>query len=143
VVRLEAAGILMSRRVGRTRSVRTNPDSRFAGDLAPLVLKAFGPSQVLAGLLANLRGVRQAFIFGSWADRFLGIQGQAPADLDVLILGDPDRDEVFAVERSAQEMLGLDVNVMVRSMASWEADEGGFATSVRSGSIVPIEIEAA
>src|SRR2546430_3266790 len=80
--RLEGAGILESQRVGKSRMLRPNLRSPYAVDLGSLVIKAFGPGHVLAPLLSEVRGVDEAFLFGSWADRYEGRVGSAPGDVD-------------------------------------------------------------
>jgi hypothetical protein len=48
-----------------------------------LLLKAFGAAALVGPALAEVPGVEQAFLFGSWAARHLGEAGPEPADLDV------------------------------------------------------------
>lgn len=142
VVRLEEAGILVSHRVGNTRLIRPNEDSSYTDDLGGLVLKAFGPVHVLARALRDVPGVEEAYVFGSWAERYSGIRGPAAGDVDVLVLGKPDRDAIYAAALEAQEQIGLEINITTRSKEAWEADQGGFARSVRSGPLVPIQLES-
>jgi predicted nucleotidyltransferase len=89
VVRAEQAGVLASPRVGNTRLV-TAARSPLTGPLTELLLRSFGPLQVLAEELADVEGIEAAYIFGSWAARYIGESGRPPADLDVLVIGEPD-----------------------------------------------------
>jgi hypothetical protein len=57
VKRLEAAGIVRSRMVGRTKLVRVNSEAPFYQALRDLVVITLGPAQVLGEELAGLGGV--------------------------------------------------------------------------------------
>lgn len=138
--RLERAGVVRTRRVGNTRLVTAAPDSPLEPELSHLVLKAFGPVVVISTALQAVPGVTQAFIFGSWAARYLGEGGAQPGDIDVLVIGRPDRDDVDDALRRAGEQLGLPVNAVVRSPEAWNAAEDPFARSVKQGPIVDLDV---
>lgn len=58
-----------------------------------VLTRAFGVPAVLAEALGRLPGITAAYVYGSWAARYEGQAGQRPVgDIDLLILGDPDRD---------------------------------------------------
>lgn len=143
VERMEEAGVLTSRRVGNTRLVRVNPDSPYAEELGALVLKVYGPVHVLARLLAGVEGVQAVYVFGSWAQRYRGVSGRPPGDLDVLLIGRPDRDVIYGVELQAQAELGLEVQITVRSRESWEEGQDALIRNVREGALVPVPIAEA
>ncbi len=137
VSRLERAGILGTRRVGNARLVSANTASPVHQPLAELVLKSFGPLQVVAEELAGIEGVADVYIFGSWAARYRGTEGPSPADVDVLVIGTPSRDEVYEAALRVEHRLGRQVNAAIRSKASWEAARDGFVKQVRSSPLVP------
>jgi len=136
--RLEQAGILTSERVGTARLLRPNESSPFYPELSTLIFKAFGPLPVLRERLTQLRGVEDAFIFGSWASRYAGEHGEAPGDIDLLILGGPDRRKLARLCREASEELGLDVRPTVLAKEDWESDATGFIRSVKERPLVPV-----
>ena len=136
--RLEEAGILMSERIGRARLVRPNEDSPFFPELRGLLLKAFGPVPVLGEGLRELAGVEQAFIYGSWASRYAGEPGEAPGDIDLLVLGSPDRRQLARLCREASEELGFEVNPTVLSVSDWESDATGFIRSLKDQPLIPL-----
>jgi predicted nucleotidyltransferase len=138
VSRFERAGILQTRRVGNTRLVRANTASPIYRPLAELVLKAFGPAQVVAEEFAKIRGTKEIYIFGSWAARYQGEEGPTPADVDVLVIGSPDRDDVYQAALRSESRLGREVNTTIRSKASWRSARDGFIRQVRSSPIVPV-----
>src|SRR3989304_4278590 len=87
VNRLEQAGLVVSERIGRARVVRPDERSPLYPELSALIFKAFGPSTVLARMLRGLPGGEAAYIFGSWASRYHGEAGPAPADIALLAVG--------------------------------------------------------
>lgn len=137
VSRAEAAGVVVSRRVGNTRLVRAQP-SPITEPLTELLLRSFGPLQVIAGEFAPVGGLDGLYVFGSWAARYAGLPGRAPADLDVLAIGQPDRDEVDDAAQRARRRLGREVNVTIRSVPWWRTGTDGFHTEVTTRPLIPI-----
>ena len=87
VRRLQGAGLVAVRTVGRLKFLQANTASPYFRPLAQLVLMSFGPPLVVSEELATLPGVDQAFIYGSWAARYAGEPGPAPNDVHVLLVG--------------------------------------------------------
>jgi predicted nucleotidyltransferase len=120
VVRLEAAGLLTSSRVGNMRLVRVAPDSPIHRELRDLLAKAFGPAPLLEAELAQVEGVQDAYIFGSWARRFHGEPGALPRDVDLLVIGRAEPDDVYRAAQSVEERLGLEINPIVVGDEDWD-----------------------
>lgn len=136
--RLEQAGIFVSRRVGRSRLVSANTRSPVYEPLARLVLMSFGPALVVGEELASVEGIAETYLFGSWAARYQGVPGHAPADLDVLVVGSPDRDAVHDAVLRAERRLGVPVNATVRSQTAWEDEVEGFIRTVKDGPLIAV-----
>ncbi len=137
VTRAEQAGVVSSRRLGNTRLV-TAANSSLTAPLTELLLRSFGPRQVLAEELEGVEGIEKAYLFGSWAARYAGEAGQPPADLDVLIIGAPDRDELDDAAQRAASRLAREVNVTIRSPAWWREGTDGFHADVTRRPLVPV-----
>ena len=144
VDRLEQAGIVSSVREGRNRLVRMTVTGSLRAAIETLVLHAAGPVTVIAQELARVDGVEEAFLYGSWAERYLGTPGAVPHDIDVLVIGSPDRDDVEDAADRARHRLGLDreVNATVVSRRSWGAGTSPFLRTVRERALVPLDLEA-
>ncbi|GEL21421.1 ArsR family transcriptional regulator [Pseudonocardia sulfidoxydans NBRC 16205] len=136
--RLEEAGILRSRRIGNARLVSADPASPAIAPLTELVTLSFGPVQVLAEEFDGIADVDALEVFGSWAARHHGEHGAPPADVDVLVVGSPDRDTVHDAATRAEERIGLPVNATVVAPQRWESGTDGFVTRVRESSRVPV-----
>ena len=138
--RLQAAELLRVQTVGRTKLLRGNQDSPYLQPLTQLVLMSFGPPLVVAEEFGEVGGIQQIFIFGSWAERYAGTQGPVPRDVDVLVIGAPNRDDLFAAAERAEQRLGREVNPVVRSAEQWRTADDGFTTQLRSSAILEIPL---
>lgn len=141
VERAEAAGLVTSRLVGRTRLLRADPASPYFSGLSDVLVKAFGVPWVLGQALDDVTGIDKAYVYGSWAARFSGEKGDRPVgDIDLLVLGEPDRDDVYAAASSAERRLGRAVQVTIRP-ADWLTDGSGtFHDTVAGRPMVPVPL---
>lgn len=130
--RLEDTGLLTGRAVGRSRLLRANTDHRAFTPLAQLLLVSFGPHVVIAEEFAALPRTSQVIIYGSWAARYAGIDGPAPADIDVLVVGTPDRPAVYAAAERAEARLGIPVNPTLRTPARWQVGDDTLVASIKA-----------
>jgi DNA-binding transcriptional ArsR family regulator len=136
VHRLLGAGILASREVGRSKLLRANQDNRMVGPLTELVRTTFGPDVIVREEFADLEGALEVVLFGSWAARFHGEAGPLPADVDVLVVGSPDRTAVYDAADRAQERLGFPVNPTVVSPQRWAAADDPLVRQLRSAPLL-------
>jgi predicted nucleotidyltransferase len=137
ITRAEQAGVVSSRRLGNVRLVKA-ADSPLTVPLTELLLRSFGPRQVVAEEFDGVEGIEEAYLFGSWAARYAGEAGRAPADLDVLVIGAPDRDELDDAAQRAGGRLAREVNVTIRSPAWWREGTDGFHADVTRRPLVPV-----
>ena len=141
VERAVAAGLVTSRLVGRTRLIRADPASPYFSGLSDVLVKAFGVPWVLGQTLAGVGGIDGAYVYGSWAARFSGEEGDRPVgDIDLLVLGGPDRDEVYAAASSAERRLGRAVQVTIRSTDWLTEGSGTFHDTVAGRPMVPVPL---
>jgi hypothetical protein len=141
--RLLAAGFISDSRRGNLRLIRAITDTPVSRPLTDLLAVTYGPLPVLTDLLARFPGVSGAFIYGSWAARYHGEPGPVPGDVDVLVVGTADRDDLDDIARVAQERLGRPVNIRRISPAAWvEPDPGNaFLTSVRQRPLIQLQLD--
>jgi len=119
VHRAEQAGLVTTRKLGNVRLVRANTASPYYGGLSEILTRAFGVPAVLTEALQSVQGITAAYIYGSWAARHEGQPGQRPVgDIDVLILGEPDRDQLYAAVSAAEERAGYP-DQRPRSRPAW------------------------
>lgn len=141
VRRLQGAEVLSATTVGRTKLLTANRESPYLRPLAQLATMAFGSPMVIADEFGPVDDIHAIFIYGSWAARYEGEPGPSPKDIDVLVLGKPDRDELFEAARRAERRLGREVNVTQRTRRQWKTATDGFAEQVRSSPIVEVSVD--
>ena len=138
VVRLETAGVVISRTIAGTKVYTANTSAPFYLPLRDLVTVVAGPAHVLAEELSGLAGIDFAVIFGSWAARYRGEHGPTPNDIDVLVVGSADRDDVYDAAGRAQRRLGREVNTVVVSLDRWNSGEDPLMRDVHAKPVVPV-----
>ncbi len=140
VTRLLDGGVLLERTVGRSRLVRANVDYPLLRPLTEMVQAGYGPVGVLSDLLRNQRGVREAYIFGSWAARRAGVSGPPPRDIDLVVVGDATQRELHALAAKATKDLGQDVNITRVDPAAWLDQSNAFVKTIRSRPMTRIPV---
>jgi DNA-binding transcriptional ArsR family regulator len=141
IERAEQAGLVTSRKVGNTRFVRANPDSPYYAGLAEVLTRAFGVPAVLVQALQGVPGITTVYIYGSWAARHAGETGQRPVgDIDVLVLGEPDRDRLYEGLSTAEGRLGRSVEATIRDADWLESGTGTFHDTVTSRPLLKLDL---
>lgn len=135
--RLLQAGILAERRAGRTRLLRADPDSPLFAPLREILLITTGPVALLKEELSRIQGIESAFLHGSFASRMRGVDGPAPNDIDVLVIGTPDPDEVYDACERIEEIVHRPVNPTITTRNEF-GRESGFHTQVRTSPVIPV-----
>ncbi len=140
--RLVEAGFAADSRRGNVRLLRAATGTPVSRPLTDLLAATYGPLPVLTDLLAGQPGVSAAFIYGSWAARYSGEPGPVPADVDVLVVGTADRDDLDDVARAAQDRLGRPVNIRRIAEAAWADPDPGnaFLASVRQRPLIELPL---
>lgn len=140
--RLVAAGFVDDARLGNVRLIRAVTDAPFSRPLTDLLAVTYGPLPVLTDLLAEADGVMSAFIYGSWAARYQGEPGTVPEDVDVLVVGTADRDDLDEIAQAAQRRLGRPVNIRRVRPAAWASPDpdDAFLASVRERPLVQLHV---
>jgi DNA-binding transcriptional ArsR family regulator len=135
VNRFSEVGLITERRAGRTREVSANPKSRYTRPLTELLTLAFGPHVVIGEEFADIPATGVA-IYGSWAARYAGVPGPAPADVDVLVVGEPSRPDIYDAADRAEQRIGFPVNVTLSSPSRWAAASDGLIQQIQSAPLV-------
>ncbi|MGH9126784.1 MAG: winged helix-turn-helix domain-containing protein [Acidimicrobiales bacterium] len=142
VVRLARAGIVAVRGQGRNKLVSANWNLSWAGPLAEVLDRTIGPLLMLADALADVAGLEEAWVFGSWAARYQGHPGHAPHDIDVIAVGD-DLSQIALAKASmaVSERAGVDVNPIAVPTGKWAYPApGSFVADVRAGPTVRVPV---
>jgi DNA-binding transcriptional ArsR family regulator len=138
--KLAEGGLIRTRRRGNLRLIRAVTDSPLTRPLTDLLAVTYGPLPVLSDLLAKVRGITEAYIYGSWAARYDGEPGPAPADVDVLVIGSADPDVLDEIADKARATLRRPVNIRRIRAETWNASDptDPFIKSVKSRPLVTV-----
>ena len=88
--RLEEQGLIVSETIGRSRVYRSAPNSRSAREMRTVIQRTLGVEASLRQVLADLPGIDDAFIFGSYATG----SDRVGSDVDLFVVGSPASDEL-------------------------------------------------
>jgi len=138
--KLVEGGLIRSRKRGNLRLIRAVTDSLLSRPLTDLLAVTYGPLPVLTDLIAKVAGITEAYIYGSWAARYRGESGPVPADVDVLVVGAADLDDLDEIAGKAQIVLHRPVNIRRIRPETWNASNptDPFIRSVKSRPLVTI-----
>lgn len=139
VHKLVEAGIFRDRRVGRARLVSPG-DNPLNGPLAELVAVSYGPKALVEDALRGVHDLEEAFLVGSWAARYLGEAGRSPEDVDVVVVGDVDRDDVHERVEALVPRLRRAVQVVFRTRAAWDRADDAFTADVQRRPHVRLDV---
>lgn len=137
VVRLDQAGLITSRPLGRNRLLRADMRHPAAPALTQLLEVTFGPKAVIAEEF-GIPGAEQVAIFGSWAARYAGEAGSPPHDIDVLVVGKVDRADLYEAADRAQARLGIQVNPVVRTVKQWDDPSDALVAQIKASPFIVV-----
>ncbi len=138
VDRLVEAEYLSERRVGRSRLVSANKEHPLYLQFSAIFIHSHGPLAVIPNLLKEVSGLEGAFIFGSWASRYMGTAGPSPQDVDVLLIGEPKLSAVSKFSTKASDLLLREVNPVVVSAQDWNNQSTAFLKTLAKSELVNV-----
>jgi predicted nucleotidyltransferase len=104
--RLESEGLFQSEVSGRQKYFQLNPDYALFEELRSIVMKTVGAAPLIAQSLKKIGGIEQAWLYGSFARN----QQDAASDIDILIIGTPERTALAQATRKLERQLGRQIN---------------------------------
>lgn len=130
--KLLEVGLLTVQKVGNQNHYQANRDCPIYEDLANVLRKTSGLSDVLtAALIPISEKLQSAFVFGSVASGKVN----AKSDIDLLLIGEVRYSEVVPLLHPLQEQLGREINPKIFAVKEWNQlleDNGAFAKDVMS-----------
>ena len=133
LMRLEEAGLLRRVREGNQVYFEARPTQPLFGSIRDIVRQTVGAPAVVRRHLAGLAGVERAVIFGSYAHGPL----KPDSDVDLLVIGTPDRDDLTERLEIAGLEVGRPVNEVVMTRTELDARRTRGDAFVRSLDLGP------
>lgn len=135
---LEGEGLLISKKQGNRKMFRINKKYPLFKELKQIIFKTTGIEGSLRKLLSSYRGIKKAFIYGSYSKN---IENSA-SDVDLMIVGDvPVRDLTSGI-RSLEDKLSREINFTVFSEKEYDKEKqknGSFVHIVESGKKISLK----
>jgi predicted nucleotidyltransferase len=110
---LARLGVLQTRSVGRSLVYSVNERSPLLGEIRGLVQKTIGVEGLIRKAIEGLPRMDAAYIFGSYASG----TDTARSDVDLLVIGRPDRVALSEQLAPVERTIGRDVNVVMKTEA--------------------------
>lgn len=104
--RLTEEGLFREEQKGRIKFYRLNPDYPLYQELKQIIFKTEGIEGSLKELVHRFPEIRAAFLYGSYAKG----KEKASSDVDLVIVGTPDRKRLTSQIRELEERLGREIN---------------------------------
>jgi predicted nucleotidyltransferase len=104
-------GILLSERQANSRFFKLNPRHHLHGEFKSIFLKTVGAVGKLKERLKGLKEIDLAFVFGSFARN----QADQFSDVDLMIIGNPDEDQLITIISKIESELDREVNYCIFS----------------------------
>jgi predicted nucleotidyltransferase len=109
-----------------------NKQVPFYEEMKGLILKTTGVAGVIRSSLEKLRGVKFAFLYGSFAKN----QENPESDIDLMVVGRVNPDELEEVLSEAEKQLGRAINITSYSLKEFDEKtiaKDGFIQTVLKG----------
>ena len=127
--RLEREGIFIAEMKGNQKHFHLNKRYPLYNEIKSILFKTVGVEGRLKEMMGRIRGVRLSFIYGSYA----ADKENASSDVDLLVVGDLNEDELLEKIESAERILGREINYNIYPMEEFEEKirrKDGFLTNV-------------
>jgi hypothetical protein len=142
VSRILEMGLATSTKRGQSLEIRAKQDTAAFRPLAELLSLTYGPAVVIPNYLSGIPGIREAYIYGSWAARLAGEPGDSPGDIDLLIIGNPPRSAVYEAVRLASSSIAREINPRIVSEKQWAtAADDPFLHTVSQRPLIQLDLE--
>lgn len=105
---LETEGILKSAFSGRERYFSANNRAPEYKSYKAVFLRTAGVERLLRDALSGLKGIKNAYIFGSYANSGFSAQ----SDIDILLIGSHDQLEAEKALLKLRKSLGREINLI-------------------------------
>jgi predicted nucleotidyltransferase len=135
--RLVDAGLVTRSTEGRQVYFQAAADSPLFDAVRTIVRRTMGAPDVLRRHLVGVRGVERAIIYGSYARG----EETPTSDVDLMIVGHPDLDELTDRVEAAESELGRPINHTILTedeLADGRRHRDRFIASVDGGPVLPV-----
>lgn len=142
VSRVAEMGLVTTTKRGQSVEVQARRDTAVFRPLSELLSLTYGPAVVIPNYLVDISGINDVYIYGSWAARHAGEPGDPPGDIDLLVVGNPPRGELYEAVRLAGSAIAREINPRVVSIEQWaDAESDPFLRTIRQRPLARLNVE--
>ena len=105
---LEKEGIFISKMMGNLKYYSLNKRYPLYKEYKSIVLKTIGLEQKLKDALTNIKGIKKAYIYGSYAEDKMDVS----SDIDIIVMGNQDTILIQKKISQLQKLLDREINVI-------------------------------
>ena len=109
LINLENSGLFLSENKGNLVYFFLNKKYPLLKEVKSIILKTSGVSKILRNNLKKIKGVNQAFIYGSFAAG----DERADSDIDLMIIGKVDEEKLIEEINKIEKKLQRDINYTI------------------------------
>jgi len=109
LIKLESAGLFLSENKGNLLYYYLNQSYPLFDELKSIIFKTSGVPKMLQNILKKINGISQAFIYGSFAKG----EEKEDSDIDLLIIGKVDEDELIEEINKLERKLQREINYAI------------------------------
>lgn len=109
-------GLFHTEKQGNLFYYSLNTDHALYEEIKSIVFKTIGVEGSLRDCLSNLKNIKTAFIYGSFASQ----SEKKSRDIDVMIIGDPEISELNRRIRELEHKMSREIHVTIYSLAEYE-----------------------
>lgn len=135
--KLADMGLMTVSEKGRLKSFALNKRHPLYKEIRGLILKTEGASTLLKKALEPLKGIRRAFLYGSFA----AASEDAASDIDLMVVGDIQTLELIRAIRPLERSLGREIHYRILEPGEFRKQlkkKDVFLTDVMNGPTIPI-----
>jgi predicted nucleotidyltransferase len=131
LISLSGAGLFKKEKVGNQVYYYLDKNSPLYNEIKSIISKTIGIQGTLKTELDKIPGIKRAFIFGSFAKS----REKSGSDIDLMLVGQPDEDELVKRISQLESRFGREVNYHLFSEKEWEkrSKKDSFLSSVNKG----------
>jgi len=116
IKRLAEDGILVSEYKANSLFFKLNKNHHLYKEYKSIFFKTLGARGKLKDILREIKNIKSAFIFGSFAKG----KEDSYSDIDLMIIGKPDEDELISKISKLESKIGREINYHIFSSSDWK-----------------------
>ena len=121
LLNLEKSGLFKRSKKGNLVYYSVNKSSPIFEEVKSIIFKTIGIEGLIKNALETIKGIKIAFIFGSYAKG----EEDSFSDIDLMIIGKPNEDKLMAHILKIEDKINREINYHIFSLSDWKKQTKG------------------